>query len=108
MKRLPLARLTSPLIAFACVVIVVAVVVGQEGDHLAYLPFVPRAGTSGTTRVSIASDGTEGNYFSYAPSISADGRFVAFLSSANNLVSDDTNGVDDIFVHDRGEQLSPR
>ena len=36
-----------------------------------------------------------------APSISADGRFVAFSSSASNLVPFDTNDVDDIFVHDR-------
>ena len=33
--------------------------------------------------------------------ISADGRFVAFRSPEANLVPDDTNGVDDIFVHDR-------
>ena len=36
------------------------------------------------------------------PSISADGRYVAFSSFANNLVSGDTNGFDDAFVHDRG------
>ena len=56
-----------------------------------------------TTRVSVASDGTEGNNSSgtLSPSISADGRFVAFDSSATNLVSGDTNGVLDIFLHDR-------
>ena len=32
---------------------------------------------------------------------SADGRFVAFSSSATNLVPDDTNGVRDLFVRDR-------
>jgi Tol biopolymer transport system component len=53
-----------------------------------------------TRRVSVASDDTEGNGRSQAPSISADGRYVAFLSNANNLVSDDTNGTDDIFVYD--------
>ena len=36
-----------------------------------------------------------------APSISADGRFVAFYSYADNLVSGYTNGSYDIFVHDR-------
>ncbi len=58
-----------------------------------------------TTRVSVASDGTEGNGNSQLsripPSISADGRFVTFISEASNLVSGDTNGQNDIFVHDR-------
>jgi Tol biopolymer transport system component len=51
--------------------------------------------------VSISSDGTQGNAESYAPSISADGRYVTFSSDASNLVEGDTNGVVDIFVHDR-------
>ena len=54
-----------------------------------------------TSRVSTASDGTEGNNNSYDPSISSDGRYVAFYSYAANLVAGDTNGVADIFVHDR-------
>jgi Tol biopolymer transport system component len=54
-----------------------------------------------TTLVSVASDGTQGNSVSFHPSISADGRYVAFESSASNLVSGDTNGYEDIFVHDR-------
>ena len=54
-----------------------------------------------TTRVSIASDGTQGNNQSQYPSISADGRYVAFSSYASNLVSGDTNEVSDVFVHDR-------
>ncbi len=56
---------------------------------------------SATTRVSIASDGTQGNGESIFPSLSADGRFVVFSSNASNLVSEDTNGRNDIFVHDR-------
>jgi len=54
----------------------------------------------GTTRVSVASDGTQGNWDSWYSSISADGRYVAFYSGASNLVSGDTNGTDDVFVHD--------
>src|SRR5438045_1531056 len=54
-----------------------------------------------TERVSVDSAGTQGNSGSVRPSISADGRFVAFYSSANNLVPGDTNGVVDVFVHDR-------
>jgi Tol biopolymer transport system component len=57
--------------------------------------------TGQTEQVSVASDGTLGNGSSYSPSISADGRYVAFESIATNLVDDDTNGLGDIFVHDR-------
>src|SRR5439155_1170129 len=54
-----------------------------------------------TERVSVASDGTEGNDESFRASISADGRVVAFVSAASNLVTGDTNGAFDVFVHDR-------
>jgi Tol biopolymer transport system component len=63
--------------------------------------FVHDRQTGQTTRVSVASDGTQSNQHSYNPSISADGRFVAFESVASNLVSGDTNNLPDIFVHDR-------
>ena len=53
------------------------------------------------TRISVAWDGTQGNGASDRPSISSDGRYVAFSSDASNLVPDDTNGVGDVFVHDR-------
>jgi len=46
----------------------------------------------------VASDGTEGNGYSYYPSISGHGRFVAFWSWASNLVPSDTNGCEDTFV----------
>jgi Tol biopolymer transport system component len=51
--------------------------------------------------LSVASDGTQGNDDSYSPSISADGRFVAFHSDASNLVPGDNNGSPDVFLHDR-------
>ena len=63
--------------------------------------FVHDRQTGETTRVSVASDGTQGNDFSCVPSIGAEGRYVAFLSSAFNLVVGDSNNIDDIFVHDR-------
>jgi len=63
--------------------------------------FVRDRQTAKTIRVSVASDGTESNGASRYPSISRDGRYVAFLSAASNLVPDDTNEVMDIFVHDR-------
>ena len=57
--------------------------------------------TGASSRVSVASDGTQGDDESGDPSISADGRYVAFESRASNLVSGDTNGSRDIFVHNR-------
>lgn len=72
------------------------------GDTNAELDtFVHDRETGETTRVSVASDGTQANASSYSPAISADGRFVAFASSADNLVSNDSNNDYDEFVHDR-------
>jgi Tol biopolymer transport system component len=51
-------------------------------------------------RASVSSSGREANAVSFLPSISADGRFVAFKSNASNLVPDDRNGVPDVFLHD--------
>ena len=68
--------------------------------------FVHDRQTGQTTRVSVASDGTQVNFDSGQPSISAGGRYVAFGSSATNVVPGDTNGVSDIFVHDRGGALN--
>ncbi|MEP6516621.1 calcium-binding protein [Microcoleus vaginatus] len=56
--------------------------------------------TNTTTRVSVDSAGNQGNNRSFDPSISADGRFVAFTSDASNLVPGDTNSSEDIFVRD--------
>ena len=64
---------------------------------------------SGTTeRVSVNSDGAEGDGSSERPTLSADGRYVAFSSSATNLVPGDTNGQSDVFVHDRQTRLTER
>jgi Tol biopolymer transport system component len=65
-----------------------------------YDVFIHDRQTGVTERVSVDSNGTQGNNFSDAPSISADGRFVSFLSLASNLVAGDTNGSEDVFVHD--------
>ena len=54
-----------------------------------------------TERASVSSAGVEGNSHSSHPAISADGRYVAFESTASNLVTGDTNLRSDIFVHDR-------
>src|SRR5688572_16489772 len=63
------------------------------------------AGSSGavsgdTTRVTVDDSGAQANRDSAEPSISADGRYVAFESLATNLVPNDTNNGLDVFVHD--------
>lgn len=57
--------------------------------------------THQTKLVSIGSNGMPANSGSYGSNLSADGRFVVFESDATNLVDGDTNGQQDIFVHDR-------
>ena len=57
------------------------------------------AGT--TTRVSIPAGGGQANGDCFQPTISGDGRFVAYSSAATNLVPNDNNGFDDVFLHDR-------
>src|SRR6185369_15379253 len=58
--------------------------------------------------VSVDSGGAQGNNVSRFPSISADGRFVAFDSAATNLVAGDTNGFVDVFVRDRQSGTTER
>lgn len=70
--------------------------------------FIHDTADGSTTRVSLSSDGAQANSNSDHPEISADGRFVAFRSSADNLVPDDTNGFLDIFVHDTETGLTTR
>jgi Ca2+-binding RTX toxin-like protein len=62
--------------------------------------FVKDLQTGAITRVSTDASGAQANGSSSSPSFSADGRFVAFISSASNLVTGDTNGAQDIFVKD--------
>jgi len=61
-----------------------------------------------TERVSVADGGGQANQHSVRPSISADGRFVAFSSRASNLVPNDTNGASDVFVRDRSGSTTER
>jgi hypothetical protein len=63
--------------------------------------FVHDRTTGSTTRVSVATGGTQSNAASGEARISGDGRFVAFVSTASNLVAGDTNELTDVFVHDR-------
>lgn len=51
-------------------------------------------------RVSVANDGAQGDGWSFAPHISADGRYVVFASDADNLVPNDLNLIQDVFRYD--------
>jgi len=65
------------------------------------LSAVAAASAQTTTRASVGSSGAQADLDSTTPSISADGRYVAFRSLASNLVAGDTNGCADVFVRDR-------
>ncbi len=70
--------------------------------------FVCDRRTGTIERVSVSDAGQQGNGDSILPAISGDGRFVAFKSIATNLVSDDRNGVVDVFRFDRQERKIQR
>jgi Tol biopolymer transport system component len=73
--------------------------VANDGNQMADVfmrDFVAQA----TTRVSLSQGGEEADGSSSAARLSADGRFVAFVSQATNLVAGDTNGESDVFVRD--------
>ncbi|MBC7820098.1 MAG: PD40 domain-containing protein [Planctomycetaceae bacterium] len=73
-----------------------------NGDSNGKIDVFVRDRTAGTTeRVSVNSAEVQGNGHSDIAAISPDGRFVAFSSSATDLVANDTNGKADVFVRDR-------
>ena len=87
--------------------------ISADGQHVAFLSWATNlAGTGGagtqvylrnrldqsTQRVSVSSAEVSGDQDSYHPSVSANGRYVAFDSAATNLVHGDTNGTSDVFV----------
>jgi len=63
--------------------------------------FVHDRNTQETTRVSIDSEGVQANGTSFGAAISADGRYVAFSTNANNLIKNDGNNTIDVLLHDR-------
>ena len=54
-----------------------------------------RGGRGTLTRI------TAGNGYSYSPSISADGKLIAYISNASNLTAGDTNEMADVFIYNR-------
>jgi len=72
------------------------------GDHNGHLDvFVRDRSTGITERVSVDSSGLETDRDCFTPTLSTDARYVTFTSDATNLVPGDTNGCNDVFVHDR-------
>ena len=63
--------------------------------------FLYDANSGSVTLVSKTAGGAAGNNQSSSPIISANGRYVAFSSSASDLVAGDGNGTSDVFVYDR-------
>jgi len=59
-------------------------------------------------RVSLSAELGNGDNNSFLPQISADGRYVAFESFAENLIFGDTNGVADVYIYDRTFQQTER
>jgi Tol biopolymer transport system component len=76
-------------------------VTGSGDNSELFLPLVTKLIKPQNSRVSLASDGTQANGDSTWGSSSADGRYITFVSEASNLVSNDTNGQADVFLHDR-------
>jgi hypothetical protein len=60
-----------------------------------------------TIRVSVNSSEAQADIWSDHPSISSDGRFVAFESEASNLVANDTNSSRDVFVRELPDTTAP-
>ena len=96
-------------------------VLSEDGNRLAFSTFWPLLASdtnnlwdiyvydhaaSSLQRVSLTStggernQGTESASRSVAPAISGDGRFVAYATTASNVVPGDTNGLQDVFVTD--------
>ena len=61
-----------------------------------------------TSRVSVDSNGAESDSLNTVPSISNDGRYIAYASSSTNLVAGDTNSADDIFLYDTVTEITKR
>src|SRR6185295_14131858 len=64
--------------------------------------------TATTERISIDTNGVEGNDASFPFALSADGQVVVMSSFASNLVVGDANGVLDVFVRDRTRGVTER
>ncbi|WP_419189032.1 SdrD B-like domain-containing protein [Stieleria marina] len=69
---------------------------GLSGNRQIYL----KDRLTGSVTLVSRGDGTLPNGVSLYPSISSDGRWISYQSSATNIVPGDTNGADDVFLYD--------
>ncbi|HSW66174.1 MAG TPA: hypothetical protein VLI54_03490 [Bacillota bacterium] len=92
-------KATGAGIMAACALLVIGLAFGPTAS--ATVPGV-------NALVSVDSSGAQANAGSQYSAVSGDGRYVAFSSSANNLVSGDTNGTPDIFVRDTVSSTTAR
>src|SRR6185436_18330378 len=86
----------KPRRIFNCLAFLLTAALGTTGIFVTSSAAIGQS----TTRVSVASDGSQGTGFSSGVHTNA-GRFVTFVSGASNLVPGDTNGTTDLFLHDR-------
>src|SRR4051794_34974638 len=94
-------RSVAAVAAFACVgLIMTALPAAGTGAH--------SASTATTSRISVAGNGAQGKAASGGAAMSADGRYLTFISSAANLVAGDTNARSDVFVRDRTANTTTR
>jgi Tol biopolymer transport system component len=70
--------------------------------------FVRDVQSGTTTRVNVGAGGVQSNGAAVTATISGDGRYIAFVESATNLVAGDTNGQLDVFVRDRQTATTTR
>lgn len=88
-------------------------VISADGTTVAFECYAPNITLSSWGQIVVAESsggqillasstplGAPGNLYSYDPSISGDGRYVAFSSSSSDLLPGDSNGVLDVFVRD--------
>jgi len=79
---------------------------GKNSPHYQY--YITDRRTRRTNLLSVSSRGRMGNGDSGGGSLSADGRYAAFASTASNLVPHDDNRTYDVFVRDRGKHTTIR
>jgi Tol biopolymer transport system component len=80
----------------------------ETGNRLIEDVYVANRSTGATTVASVSPEGDAADGNSFAARLTPDGRFVAFLSDASNLVAGDANGRPDLFLRDLRRALTTR
>lgn len=71
----------------------------RDRNHVSDV-YIFDAGSNGTRRISLSRTGGDADGASYQPTISGDGRFVAFVSEASNLTAESNGRHAQLYVHD--------